>query len=60
MNGIILASYEMEESMINQIKDGVNQIKEEIYAKATAVIGIAAVMGLAFMLGVQQKANHRR
>jgi hypothetical protein len=52
----------MEESMIeriNQIKDGVNQIKEEIYAKATAVIGIAAVMGLAFMLGVQQKANHR-
>lgn len=35
------------------------KIKEELYTKATAVIGIAAIMGLAFMLGVQQKATHR-
>jgi len=50
--------------MLNQLKkpviDKLQQFKEDVYTKATAVVGIAAVMGLAFVLGMQQKASHRR
>jgi len=47
-------------SMKKLILSRIQQVKEEVYAKATAVVGIAAVMGLAFMLGMQQKAHRRR
>jgi hypothetical protein len=42
--------------MINKIK----QVRDGIYTKATAVIGIAAIMGLAFVLGCQQTSNNPR
>jgi len=54
----------MEKQMLNQLKkpiiSRIQQFKEDVYTKATAIVGIAAVMGLAFILGMQQKTSHRR
>jgi len=43
----------LEEKMIERI----HAIKETIYAKTAAVVGVAAVFGLALIIGIQQPSE---
>jgi hypothetical protein len=39
------------------IKNTINNVKNKIYDKVSAMVGIAAIMGLAFMLGMRHSAS---
>jgi hypothetical protein len=36
------------------------KLKEKIYEKTAAIVGIAAIMGLAFMLGCRASSKNKR